>query len=40
MILFVLVIPVALVVSHVFLFPKTKGVLRPLKVPSQYFEGK
>jgi len=33
MILFVLLLPVALYLSYVSVFPKTKGVMRPIKVP-------
>ena len=33
MILLTLLVPVVLVLTHLILFPKTKGVLRPLKVP-------
>ncbi len=33
MILFILLLPVALLVSYTIVFPKTKGVLRPIKVP-------
>jgi hypothetical protein len=32
MILFILLLPVALLMSYVIVFPKTKGVLRPIKV--------
>ena len=28
-----LIVPVALVVAYLITFPKTKGILRPLKVP-------
>ncbi len=31
MMLFVLIIAIALILSHILLFPKTKGVLRTLK---------
>lgn len=34
MLLFSLIVPVALVVTYLVTFPKTKGVLRPLKVPA------
>jgi hypothetical protein len=34
MILFILLLPVALLVSYMIVFPKTKGVLRPIKVPT------
>lgn len=34
MILLTLLVPVALVLTHFILFPKTKGMLRPLKVPA------
>lgn len=33
MILFTLLVPVVLLLTHLVLFPKTKGTLRPLKVP-------
>jgi hypothetical protein len=33
MLLFSILVPVALVVTYLVTFPKTKGVLRPLKVP-------
>jgi hypothetical protein len=34
MILFVVSIPVALYLSYALIFPKTKGQLRPLEIPS------
>lgn len=33
MLLFITVIPVVLVVSHLLMFPKSKGSLKPIKVP-------
>ncbi len=33
MIVFILVTALALILSHILLFPKTKGVLRSLKLP-------
>lgn len=33
MILFILLLPVALLILNMVLFPKTKGFLQPLKVP-------
>lgn len=33
MLLFSLVVPVVLVITYLVTFPKTKGVLRPIKVP-------
>ena len=32
--LLIILLPIALILSHVALFPKTKGVLRPIKVPA------
>ncbi len=34
MILFIILLPLALLMSYVIVFPKTKGVLRPIKVQS------
>lgn len=34
MLLFSLVLPIALIITYLVTFPKTKGVLRPLKVPT------
>ena len=36
MLLISLLVPIALVITYVVTFPKTKGVLRPLKVPVDY----
>ena len=33
MMLFALLVPIFLCLSYVVVFPKTKGILRPLKVP-------
>ncbi len=33
MILIALIVTIALLVLHIILFPKTKGVLRPLDLP-------
>ncbi len=34
MILFIFTLPVALYLVHKMVFPKTKGVLKPLRIPS------
>lgn len=34
MILFLITLPVALYLMNVLVFPKTKGMLRPLRIPS------
>ncbi|MFH6601918.1 hypothetical protein ACEZ3G_00405 [Maribacter algicola] len=36
MIIIALMLPVALYLSYVGIFPKTKGQLRPIKVPVNY----
>ncbi len=33
MILFILLLPIALLILNMVLFPKTKGFLQPLKIP-------
>ncbi len=34
--LLIILLPIALIISHIVLFPKTKGVLRPIKVPTDH----
>ncbi len=36
MLLISLLIPVTLVITYLVIFPKTKGILRPLKVPANH----
>lgn len=33
--LFALLVPVSLCLTYIIVFPKTKGILRPLKVPGK-----
>lgn len=39
MILFIVSIPVALYLSYSLIFPKTKGQLKPLKIPALKEQG-